>query len=168
MTAAMLDFPERGGPFNTTTHPGGTCSRSSAMKFRITALGVARPAFPPQDDTADAAIEAGTGCGPQSAVSPGPICISFRAMAVRQSRPGSLDINPDVVRFLPERYRGYPGRPWYPPVYRVNDLVDLLILEREDLRPAGDLGLFDPGQLDNATGGRPGSRPAMTMRRAMV
>jgi len=70
------------------------------------------------------------------------------AMAGRHARPGSLDTNPDVVQVPADRYRGYPGRPWYPPVYRVSDLVDAQVLDRHDLRPGRDPGLPGPGHLD--------------------
>ena len=62
-------------------------------------------------------------------------------MAKRHARPGSLDINPDGPLVPADPYLGYPGRPWYPRVYRVSDLVDAQILNRHDLRAgvAGDL-----------------------------
>src|SRR5712691_8479793 len=57
------------------------------------------------------------------------------AMAKRHARPGSLDINPDGPLVPADPYRGYPGRPSYPLVYSVSDLVDAQILNRHDLRP---------------------------------
>ena len=129
------------------------------------------------------------------------------AMTGRDARPGSVDFNPDVIQIPPGRHGGYPGRPWYPPVYRVSDLVDAQSLDRQELRPDREPGRLDPGKLDvvgqqpvrhiplallisrvvgagrlvgqlqvhvrfrntrNATGGWPGSRPAITIRRATV
>ena len=128
-------------------------------------------------------------------------------MAVHHARPGSLDINPDVVQVPADRHRGYPGRPSYPPAHHLTDLLDTQRLDRQDLRTGGDPGLPGPGHLDvvrqqpvhhvpparlirrricpgrlvgqlqvhmgfrytrNATGGWPGSRPAITIRRATV
>src|ERR1700722_10042089 len=70
------------------------------------------------------------------------------AMAKHHARPGSLDINPDGPLVPADPYLGYPGRPRDRLVYRVSDLVDVQILNRHDLRPGGDLGLPDPGQLE--------------------
>src|SRR6185312_5410239 len=70
------------------------------------------------------------------------------AMAERHAWPVSLDLNPDMIQAGPDRDRGYPGRPWYPPVYRLSDLVDAQVLGRHDLRPGGDPGLPGPGHLD--------------------
>src|SRR5437764_702029 len=69
-------------------------------------------------------------------------------MAERYAGPGSLDINPDVVQVPADPYRGYPGRQWYPSVYRLRDLFDAQILNRHELRTGCNLGLPDPGQLD--------------------
>jgi hypothetical protein len=49
---------------------------------------------------------------------------SATTMTVHHARPGSRDTNPNVVLVVADRYRGYPARPWYQPVYRVTDLVD--------------------------------------------
>ena len=56
-----------------------------------------------------------------------------------------MDINLDVVQVPADRHRAYPGRPWYPPVYRVSDLVDQQVLDRLELRAGGDPGRLDPG-----------------------
>jgi hypothetical protein len=69
-------------------------------------------------------------------------------MAVHHARPGSLDINPDVVQVPADRHRGYPGRPSYPPAHHLTDLLDTQRLDRQDLRTGGGPGLPGPGHLD--------------------
>src|ERR1700761_2256405 len=72
----------------------------------------------------------------------GPEPVDLRtAMAVHHAWMVSLDSNLDVVQVPADRERAYPGRPSDPPVYRVSDLVDALVLDREDLRADGDPGL---------------------------
>ncbi len=67
-------------------------------------------------------------------------------MAHHGARPGGINIDPDVVQVPADRHRQCPGRLSYPPAYQITDLLDAL----------------------NATGGWPGSRAAMTIRRAVV
>jgi hypothetical protein len=71
-------------------------------------------------------------------------------MAEHHARTVGLDADLDVVQVPADRDRAYPGRLSYPPVYRVGDLVDAQLLDRQELRAGRDPGRLDPGHLDVA------------------